>query len=93
MNTAAITQLNDEDDQDNFDNEANPKFRRQPPKRLPSVAGSHYGRTERPFSYMRNPSYQPSVGGQSHHSQHSGHSQDHLIPPPSTEAEKWKMTR
>lgn len=43
----------------------------------------------RPLSFNRTSSYAPSMGGQSHHS--SDH--DHLIPPPSTEKEKSKMTR
>lgn len=34
-----------------------------------------------------------SVGGQSTHSQHSSSDIDHLIPPPSTDKEKSKMTR
>lgn len=34
-----------------------------------------------------------SVGGQSSHSQHSSSDIDHLIPPPSTDKEKSKMTR
>lgn len=76
----------------------NVHFRKQ--KRTPSYAGSNMD-SKTPGQYGVRPTRISSqysigghsVGGQSSHSQHSSSDIDHLIPPPSTDKEKSKMTR
>lgn len=80
----------DDEHTNNGNGNNNIQFRKN--KRAISVTSHYDGKlpSSRPVSFNRNVSYQPSIGG---HSQASHSDIDHLIPPPSTEREKSKMTR